>query len=59
MDLQHLAIIMDGNGRWAKKKGLLDETQQDTVIVIIQKTNNLGIKYIDYFWFFYRKLEKI
>ena len=22
MDLQHLAIIMDGNGRWAEKKGL-------------------------------------
>ncbi len=22
MDLQHIAIIMDGNGRWAKKRGL-------------------------------------
>ena len=21
-NLQHIAIIMDGNGRWAKKKGL-------------------------------------
>ena len=45
---QHLAIIMDGNGRWAKKQGLLraygHENGTKSVKVIVESTAKLGIK---------------
>lgn len=45
---KHLAIIMDGNGRWAKKQGLLrafgHESGTKSVKKIIQASAELGIK---------------
>ena len=45
---QHLAIIMDGNGRWAKQKGLLralgHESGTKSVRVTVESCAKLGIK---------------
>ena len=45
---QHLAIIMDGNGRWAKKQGFLraygHETGTKSVKNIVETCAKLGIK---------------
>ena len=47
---QHVAIIMDGNGRWAKARGLNRSMghQQgvETVREITTVASNLGIKYL-------------
>ena len=44
----HIAIIMDGNGRWAKKQGLLralgHERGSESVKEIIRTCNKLGVK---------------
>jgi undecaprenyl diphosphate synthase len=44
----HLAIIMDGNGRWAKQQGLLrafgHESGTKSVKIIIQTCAKLGVK---------------
>ena len=45
---RHLAIIMDGNGRWAKKQGLLrafgHESGTKSVKIIIETCAKLGIE---------------
>jgi undecaprenyl diphosphate synthase len=45
---RHLAIIMDGNGRWAKQQGLLrafgHENGSKSVKIIIEACANLGIE---------------
>ncbi|MFA5523352.1 MAG: isoprenyl transferase [Tissierellales bacterium] len=51
----HLAIIMDGNGRWAKKR-LLPRTAGhregvERVKEIVETTGNLGIQYLTLFAF--------
>lgn len=52
---QHLAIIMDGNGRWAKKRGFLrtigHENGTKTVKRTITKCVELGIKYLTLYAF--------
>ncbi|MDR0228377.1 MAG: isoprenyl transferase [Flavobacteriaceae bacterium] len=52
---QHLAIIMDGNGRWAKQKGFLrtigHENGTKTVKRVITKCTELGIKYLTLYAF--------
>jgi undecaprenyl diphosphate synthase len=44
----HVAIIMDGNGRWAKQKGLLraigHENGTKSVRVTVESCAKLGIK---------------
>ena len=52
---QHVAIIMDGNGRWAKAKGL-DRSfghQEGVVSVrkVVEAANDLGIKYFTMYTF--------
>lgn len=52
---QHVAIIMDGNGRWAKAKGL-DRSfghQEGVVSVrkVVEAANDLGIKYLTMYTF--------
>ncbi|MDO4755746.1 MAG: isoprenyl transferase [Parabacteroides sp.] len=52
---QHVAIIMDGNGRWAKAKGL-DRSfghQEGVASVrkIVETANDLGIKYLTMYTF--------
>ena len=45
---RHLAIIMDGNGRWAKQKGFLrvfgHESGTKTVRVVVESCGKLGIQ---------------
>ncbi len=52
---EHIAIIMDGNGRWAKERGL-DRTmghQQgaETVHKIMEEAVRLGVKYLTLYTF--------
>src|SRR5690606_41487721 len=52
---QHLAIIMDGNGRWAKKKGAMrifgHRHAIQAVKDAIEAADNLGVKYLTLFSF--------
>lgn len=52
---RHLAIIMDGNGRWAKKKGAMrifgHRHAIQAVKDAIEGADNLGIKYLTLFSF--------
>ena len=46
----HIAIIMDGNGRWAKKRGLPrvagHKRGVDTVKEIVEACAEIGVKYL-------------
>lgn len=53
---QHVAIIMDGNRRWAKKRGLPflaghRQAAQKTIEPLVEKATDSGIKFIT-FWTF-------
>lgn len=52
---RHLAIIMDGNGRWAKEKGFIrtlgHESGSKSVKKIIKECSNLGIEYLTLYAF--------
>ena len=52
---EHVAIIMDGNGRWAKKQGLLraigHETGTKAVSQAVDVSLELGIKYLTLYAF--------
>ncbi|MBR1925345.1 MAG: di-trans,poly-cis-decaprenylcistransferase [Clostridia bacterium] len=52
---QHIAIIMDGNGRWAKKRGLPRKFGHkagcDNIKKITRNIFDLGIKIVTYFAF--------
>ncbi len=51
----HVAIIMDGNGRWANKKGLSrvrgHEEGTESVRVVVRESRNLGIKWLTLYAF--------
>ena len=52
---QHVAFIMDGNGRWAKSRAMPraygHKVGVDSVVAIIKHAQKLGIKYISMFAF--------
>jgi len=52
---QHIAIIMDGNGRWAKQKGLPRTAGHiqgvETVKRITEECTRLGVKYLTLYTF--------
>jgi undecaprenyl diphosphate synthase len=52
---QHLAIIMDGNGRWAKQRGFMrifgHENGSKAVRTTIETCGKLGIKYLTLYAF--------
>ncbi|MFM2214197.1 MAG: hypothetical protein RL427_1460 [Bacteroidota bacterium] len=52
---RHLAIIMDGNGRWAKQKGLLrafgHENGTKSVRITVENCAKLGIEYLTLYAF--------
>ena len=52
---QHVAIIMDGNGRWAKSKGLDrifgHREGVDSVDKVMEAASDLGVKYITLYTF--------
>ena len=45
----HIAIIMDGNGRWAKQKGQMrcmgHQAGAETVHIIAEEAAKLGVKF--------------
>ena len=51
----HIGVIMDGNGRWAKKRGLPRSAGHskgaDTLKKIVTEFNKIGIKYITVYAF--------
>ena len=57
----HVAIILDGNGRWAKAKGMPCNYGHmqgaKTVEVICEEAYRMGIQYLTVYAFFYRELE--
>ena len=52
---QHVAIIMDGNGRWAKKRGLIrkmgHKAGADTLEKISRCAQSLGVKHLTVYAF--------
>ena len=52
---QHVAIIMDGNGRWAKQRGhersYGHQVGAETVHIIAEEAARLGIKYLTLYTF--------
>lgn len=52
---RHIAIIMDGNGRWAKKRGLprVAGHREGVKVVkkIVRKANDLGVNYLTLYAF--------
>ena len=52
---EHITIIMDGNGRWAKKRGLPSAAGEkrgvDTVKEITESCADLGVKYLTLYTF--------
>ena len=58
---RHVAIIMDGNGRWAKAKGLPrtagHQEGVETVKKITEEAVRLGVKILDFIYVLHRKLE--
>lgn len=52
---KHIAIIMDGNGRWAKKKGKLRSYGHDhgmtSVIQVVEHARELGLDYLTLYAF--------
>lgn len=51
----HIAIIMDGNGRWAKQRGQIrtfgHQAGAETVHVIAEEVARLGVKYLTLYTF--------
>jgi undecaprenyl diphosphate synthase len=54
-EVQHIAIIMDGNGRWAKKQGLPRVAGHrqgvESVRRVVRVSRNLGIPYLTLYTF--------
>ncbi len=52
---KHVAIIMDGNGRWAKKKGLLravgHENGTKSLREVVEGSAEIGVKYLTLYAF--------
>ena len=53
---KHVAVIMDGNGRWAKSKGLIDRvfghrSSLKAVREVIEGSGELGIEYLTLYTF--------
>ena len=52
---RHVAIIMDGNGRWAQRRGLSriegHRRGKDSVRAVVETARRLGIPYLSLFAF--------
>ncbi len=52
---QHIGVIMDGNGRWAKRRGLPrsagHKAGADALKKVVTEANKLGVKYITVYAF--------
>lgn len=58
----HIAIIMDGNGRWAKQRGQIrtfgHQAGAETVHVIAEEAARLGVKYLTLYTFSTENLNR-
>lgn len=54
-ELKHIAIIMDGNGRWARERGLTrtfgHENGVESIRRIVEYVGNIGLRYLSLFAF--------
>src|SRR5947208_13969971 len=52
---RHVAVIMDGNGRWAQQRGLSriegHKRGKDSVRAVVETARRLGISYLSLFAF--------
>ncbi|WP_066875435.1 isoprenyl transferase [Clostridium mediterraneense] len=52
---KHIAVIMDGNGRWAKKRGLPrtmgHKAGAETIRKVLKECDSLGVKYLTLYAF--------
>ncbi|MBR0130838.1 MAG: undecaprenyl diphosphate synthase family protein, partial [Firmicutes bacterium] len=52
---EHVAIIMDGNGRWAKERGMArvqgHKAGMESLIEIVRHSSELGIRYLTVYAF--------
>jgi len=53
---RHIAVIMDGNGRWAKKHGFAarlkgHEAGAETIRAVLRACDNIGVRYLTLFAF--------
>ncbi|GHU62547.1 isoprenyl transferase [Clostridia bacterium] len=52
---QHVAVIMDGNGRWAEQRGIPKykghEAGMDAMIEIVRHASNIGVKHLTVYAF--------
>ena len=52
---EHVAIIMDGNGRWARQRGLEriygHKQGVDTVKKVVEAARDIGLKYLTLYTF--------
>ena len=52
---RHIAVIMDGNGRWAQQRGLArlqgHRVGKDSVRAIVETSRRLGIRYLSLYAF--------
>jgi undecaprenyl diphosphate synthase len=55
LPLKHIAIIMDGNGRWAKKRGLSrsegHKAGTDSVRAVVRECRAMGLQYLTLYTF--------
>ena len=58
---KHVAVIMDGNGRWAKQKGMArvfgHRNGVKAVRDVVESAAEIGVKCLNALRIFYRKLE--
>ena len=56
----HVALVMDGNGRWAKKRGLPrtkgHEKGESALFDVVEGAIQIGVKELSAFAFSYREL---
>ena len=59
---KHIAISMDGNGRWAKKRGLIrtegHKKGAERVMEIIDACDEIGIKFLTLYAFSFENLQR-
>ena len=52
---KHIAVIMDGNGRWAKKQGFLRAIGHENGVTALRRTSeaavNIGVRYLTVYAF--------
>lgn len=60
---RHVGVIMDGNGRWAKERGMIrtegHKAAEPVVFDTIAGAIEAGVRYLSLYTFFHGKLEAL